>query len=416
MQAEIISMGMELLTGAAVDTNSAWLSERLARLGVPVRRHVTVGDERSAITTAVREASRHVELLILTGGLGPTKDDVARQALAEATGQPLETRDDLVKAIEKYFASVGRSMSPSNRQQAMIPRGATALPNEWGTAPGIRAALDRATIFALPGVPREMEAMFEHYIVPFVTKRASDRGLALRVVRTYGTGESLLAEKIADLMDPARNPAVGTTASEGIISVRIVARADSAEAARRLAAQDVDTVRARLRSLVYGEDDDTLASVIGQTLIAQSATVSTAESCTGGLIGKLLTDISGSSAYYLGGFVTYSNEQKVAAIGVPPELIETHGAVSEEVARAMADCCHRTTASDYAIAVTGIAGPGGGTKDKPVGLVHIALATPQETTVKECRFSEQLGREAIRDRSAKTALNLLRLTLAGTNK
>ncbi len=412
MQAEIISLGTELITGSAVDTNSAYLSARLARCGVAVTRHTTLGDDRAAIAAAFTESAGRADLVISTGGLGPTQDDLTRHALADAMGVTLDYHDASHQAIARFFAAIDRQMSASNAAQAMFPAGATPLANEWGTAPGIQAALGRATVFCVPGVPREMRAMFDHYIAPHIAAQGPGRAIAFRVLRTFGTGESVLAEQIADLMTPGRNPSVGTTASEGVISVRIVATADDQSSAGALADADAQTVQARLGQLVYGEDDDTLASVAGRLLADRGRSIATAESCTGGLIATMLTDVPGSSRYFLGGFVTYSNAQKTAALGVPADLIETHGAVSEPVAEAMANGCRRVVGSDYAIGVTGVAGPDGGTADKPVGLVYIALATPDETRVKACRFSHHLDRAAIRDRAAKTALNLLRRRLS----
>jgi len=411
MQAEIISLGTELLTGAAIDTNSAWLSDRLGACGVPVRRHMTLADNRAAITSAFREACERADLVVVTGGLGPTQDDLTRAALADAMDVPLATDDASVAQIEAFFRGMNRDMPLSNRVQAECPRGASPLPNEWGTAPGIRAQLARATIFCFPGVPREMHAMFERYVTPFIAEGSSGHGIALRVLRTYGAGESHVAEKIADLMPPGRNPAVGTTASEGVISVRVVAHADSQGEAEALADADVQEVRKRLGKWVYGAGEDTLASVIGEVLAARGQTVATAESCTGGLIAKLLTDIPGSSRYFVGGVVTYSNEQKTALLNVPADMIAKHGAVSEEVAETMAANCQSKFGCDYALSITGIAGPDGGTPQKPVGLVYIGLAHPEGVIVRKMRLSQRFNRDTIRDRSAKTALNLLRKEL-----
>ncbi len=412
MRAEIISIGAELASGQEVDTNAAWLSARLTLLGVSTGRHVTVGDDLKDIAAALREAAGRSALIVITGGLGPTLDDVTRDALAEATGRPLELDEASFRAIEAYFASIGRPMSPCNRRQAFAPRGAIVLANEWGTAPGIRIAVESAAAFVLPGVPREMKAMFERYVTPWVEQQPDRQAHALRILRTYGAGESALAEQIADLMSPGRNPSVGTTASEGIISVRIAAWAASQAEADRLVAGDAAAVRSRLGNLVYGEGGEDLAAVVGRMLAEQGRTVSTAESCTGGLVGKLLTDVSGSSVYYLGGFVAYSNRQKSAALNVPAETIEKHGAVSEPVAQAMAAGCRQATGSDYALAITGVAGPTGGTTDKPVGLVFIGVAGLDGVLVRRCQFSGRLDRAAIRDRSAKTALDMLRRRLA----
>ncbi len=412
LSADIIAMGTELTTGASIDTNSAWLSSRLVELGVSTRRHVTIADDLPAIVREVRESAQSARIVVMTGGLGPTADDMTREALAMAADEALVFDEESFKAIAVFYASLGRQMPETNRRQAMRPASAEVLANEWGTAPGVRIRIGAADMFSLPGVPREMKAMFAAYVAPAVAAMAGRGHVSVRVLRTFGTGESNLAEQISDLMEVGRNPAVGTTASEGVISVRVVANGDSEDAARRLAQNDIDEVRERLGVLVYGEDDDSLASVVGKRLTELGRTVSTAESCSGGLLGAMLTDVPGSSAYYLGGFIPYSYEQKNESLGIPMALIKEHGAVSEPCAEAMAERCRNLTKSDYALAITGIAGPGGGTEDKPVGLVYIALASSDGVKVKECRFSERMNREVIRDRSARTALNVLRRKLA----
>ena len=411
LTADIIAMGTELTTGASVDTNSAWLSARLVELGVPNRRHVTIADDLSSIVREVRESAQSARVVVMTGGLGPTADDMTREALAMAADESLVFDEESFKAIAAFYASLGRQMPETNRRQAMRPASAEVLENEWGTAPGLRIRIGGADMFSLPGVPREMKAMFAAYVAPAVEAMEGRGHVSVRVLRTFGTGESNLAEQISDLMEVGRNPAVGTTASEGVISVRVVASGDSEDVARRLAQDDIDEVRKRLGVLVYGEDDDSLASVVGRRLTELGRTVSTAESCTGGLLGTMLTDVPGSSAYYVGGFIPYSYEQKNESLGIPMAMIKEHGAVSEPCAEAMAERCRTLTKSDYALAITGIAGPGGGTEDKPVGLVYIALASSDGVQVKECRFSERMNREVIRDRSARTALNMLRRKL-----
>ncbi len=412
VRADIIAMGTELTTGASVDTNSAWLSARLAELGVTTRRHATIADDLPAIVHEVSESGRLAQVVVMTGGLGPTADDMTREALAAAVGESVVLDEVALNQVEAFYASLGREMPETNRRQAMRPASAAVLENKWGTAPGLRMRIGGAEVFSLPGVPREMKAMFAAYVTPVVEAMEGREHVSIRVLRTFGAGESNLAEQISDLMAVGRNPSVGTTASEGVISVRVVARGDSDAEAKLLAQTDIDELRKRLGVLVYGEDDDTLASVVGKRLAELGKTVSTAESCSGGLLGAMLTDVPGSSACYLGGFVPYSYEQKSESLGIPMELIQTHGAVSEPCAKAMAERCRALAKTDYALAITGIAGPGGGTEDKPVGLVYIALADSAGVKVKECRFSERLNREVIRDRSARTALNMLRRKIA----
>ncbi len=410
MNAEIISVGTELTTGVVTDTNSAWLSRRLAELGVTVARHTTVADDRECLGEAMRSAAGRCELVIVNGGLGPTRDDLTRFALADVLGQPLEPNRKAQEQIEALFMKMGRRPSKADPVQAMIPRAATIIENAVGTAPGIEARVSGCRVFCLPGVPREMMRMFEE-----AADRISAEGgvapVAIRALHTFGSYEADLGRRIDRFMEPGRNPAVGTTAAEGVISVRIVARETEGASARVLADRDEREIRAILSDLVFGTGSDTLALVVAQLLTKRRLTISTAESCTGGLLAKHLTDIPGSSEYMLRGYVTYSNESKTELLGVPVELLETHGAVSEEVARAMAAGCRARSGTDVAVSTTGIAGPTGGTAEKPVGLVYIGLAHGDEVEVRRCRFGSHLPRDAVRDRTCKTALNLMRLRL-----
>jgi nicotinamide-nucleotide amidase len=411
MNAQVLSIGTELTIGQTVDTNAAWIAQQLAAMGIVCTLHVTVADDQAAIEKAIQAAAEQVELVLVTGGLGPTPDDVTRQALAAAMGVELWFDQKSSEQIEAYFQSRRRPMHPENRNQAMIPAGARPIRNSCGTAPGIHAVLGTSDVYVMPGVPREMKAMFEAYVRPLLVE-ASEGGVILqRTVHTFGMPEAEVGAKISDLMERGRNPAVGTSASDLIISIRINAHGETPEAARRLADADVFEVLARLGPVVYSEGDETLADAVAKLLMEQKKTISTAESCTGGLIAKMLTDVSGSSAYFIHALVTYSNEAKQRFLGVPPSLIESHGAVSAEVAKAMAEGCRTAIETDYALSATGIAGPTGGSAEKPVGLVYIALAGGKETIVKELRLGENLTREEIRDRTAKCTLNLLRLAL-----
>ncbi|MCH7719474.1 MAG: competence/damage-inducible protein A [Planctomycetes bacterium] len=410
MRAEIISIGHELTSGAIVNTNARWLADQLSQAGLIAGTQVTVGDHQADIEDAIRTAANRSDLVVITGGLGPTADDLTREGLAAAMDQPLEFDEDSWKKIENYFAQLGRTPGDSNRRQAMCPRTARLIPNSCGTAPGIHALVHEAAVFVLPGVPREMRAMFERDVGPEVSRLTGGRAVVTRTLHCFGAGEANIGEQLSTFMDPARNPRVGTCAEEGVISIRICADGDSRDAAA-LADSDVAAVRNVLGPLVFGEDDDTLASVLGRLLIDRGATVSTAESCTGGLLAAELTDVPGSSAYFLRGFVTYANEAKTQMLGVPAALIVDKGAVSREVAVAMAEGCRRVSETDYALGITGIAGPGGATADKPVGLVYIALASSADTTVRECRFPSHLSRRAVRDRACKTALNMFRKLL-----
>ena len=413
MIAWIISIGDELLSGRTVDTNAAWLAERLAAVGVPCCRHVTVGDDVTAIQNAMLGAAKEANLVVATGGLGPTPDDLTREALAAAMDCELHLHGPSLRRIERYFDRLGRRMAESNKRQAELPARAEAIENHHGTAPGMFARLGDAEVYCLPGVPHEMKAMFDHAIRPKLVGMVGHGVILQHVLRTFGMSESVLGETLADLMRRGRNPTVGTSASEMIISIRLIARGAALAEAERLLIADEAEIRRRLGEVVFGENDETLADAVGALLTKQGATICTAESCTGGLIAKCLTDVPGSSAYLVQGWVTYSNEAKCRLLGVPAELIETHGAVSRQVAEAMAANARRLAGTDYALATTGIAGPGGGTPSKPVGLVYVALAGPDEVSVKELRLGEHLDRGQIRDRTSKMALNWLQMLLIG---
>jgi len=414
MDAVILSIGTELITGQTVDTNSAWLSARLTEFGVRVVEHVTVGDEVGAVAAALGRASGSADLLIATGGLGPTPDDVTRDAIASATSRRLKCHDVALSWIEAYFASRHRDMPPSNRIQAMIPDGCEPISNPNGTAPGIDFATGRTRCFALPGVPAEMKAMFRQTIEPYLRAQCGESRCLIGMLQTFGLSEAALAEKIADLMHRGRNPSVGTTASRSIIGVRIVSMGDTNEEARRRLDADLAELRGRLGSVVFGEGEETLSSAVGKLLRASGKTLAVVESCTGGLLSKLITDTPGSSDYFLRGYVTYSNEAKVSCVGVSEALLKQHGAVSEETARAMAEGGRSVAGVDFALAVTGIAGPGGGLPpEKPVGLACVALADADGTAVRRLFLGETLCREEIRIRSCFAALNMLRLRLLG---
>ncbi len=407
MDALIIAIGDELANGVTVDTNSAYLARALAERGIPTTAHWTVRDEQPAIAEAIRRAADAAGLVLITGGLGPTADDLTRQALAEAMDVELVLDRRCLADLEEFFSRRSREMIPANRVQAMLPRGAEPLANALGTAPGIAARLGRADIFVMPGVPEEMREMYRQTVLP---RLPDGEGVIVhRLLPTFGAGESDIAAQITDLMARGRNPAVGTTASAGVVTVRIVARGATGPEAETLTAQTADEIRRRLGELVVGQGSATLGEAVGLLLRQRGETLTTAESCTGGLIGEMITDIPGASEYYRGGVVAYSNELKRQLLGVPKELLAGHGAVSEPVAAAMAEGCRQGLGVDWAVSVTGIAGPSGGSEAKPVGLVYCGLSGPGGTSVTRHVFPGR--RDTIRRRSALTALNGLRLAL-----
>lgn len=412
MNAVILSVGDELVLGQTVDTNSAWISARLSANGVMTVYHKTVADDQTAIAAAVREAAGVAELVIVTGGLGPTPDDLTRQALADVLGKPLDLHPPSLERIRRFFKALGREMAPSNRIQAMVPRGGEMLDNDWGTAPGIKLKLGAASVFVFPGVPREMMPMFDRSVLTTLA-RTSGRTILTETVQTFGAGESTVAEALGDLMRRDRNPTVGTTVSGGIVSVRIRSDFPTPAPARVHLTRVTKDVEERLGSWVFGRGTTTLQETVGRLLQQSGRTVATAESCTGGLLARLLTDTPGASAYYRGGWVVYSNSLKQHALGVPEAVLAAHGAVSEEVVCLLASQAMCEAGADFALAVSGVAGPDGGSVEKPVGTVWIALATggASKTQVAAERFLFPGDREMVRDRAAKAALNMLRLCL-----
>lgn len=412
MEAEIVSIGDELLLGMIADTNSAYLSDKLANHGIAVLRQTTVGDDLNAITDAVSAASERADLVIVSGGIGPTVDDVTRQAVAAAANVPLRMDDEWLAIIQGKFQRRKVEMPKSNQVQALVPESATRIFNPVGTAAGFYLVIDGAEVAVFPGVPPELKAMFEQEYLPGLLERAATgRVIVTRSVKCFGLPESLINEKIERLMGPKRNPQVGLLAKGAVISVKVTASAENESAALKMIDEVKRQVSERLGDYIFGEDDDELQTAVARLLSERGLTLCTAESCTGGLVAERLTEISGSSKYFLGGAVTYSNEMKIDMLGVPKQLFDKVGAVSSEVAQAMAEGIRERTGADYGISVTGIAGPTGGTAEKPVGLVYVGIADATGTQIEELRLSGT--REHIRDRTAKHALNLLRLKVMG---
>ncbi|MGE5610335.1 MAG: competence/damage-inducible protein A [Bacillota bacterium] len=423
MNAIILSVGDELILGQTVDTNSGWLSQQLARVGCAVSAHMTVADDQPAIERAIRESAPRCDFLIITGGIGPTADDLTRQALAAVMNVPLELNESWLAKLHDFFSARGRPMPRTNQIQAMIPRGAQMIDNTCGTAAGLHATLSASTlrafvpsclrasceVFVMPGVPKEMKAMFTRDVLPHATRRGGGAVILSRTLHTFGLGESSIAEMLGSLMDRTRNPSVGTTVSNGIVSLRLNSRFDNPARAHAELDQTEAACRAALGDLIYGSDDETLPQVISRLLTGNCPIVTTAESCTAGLLAKMLTDIPGSSTYFTHGWVTYSNAAKTQLLGVLPETLVRHGAVSEPTVREMALGALSRAKATYALAISGIAGPDGGTPTKPVGTVCIALASATSCLART--FHLFGDREMIRDRAAKMALTMLRFHL-----
>ncbi len=408
MIAAVLCIGTELTRGEIVNTNSTWLSEALTGLGAEVVKTAVVADDPERISKTLGALADDADVIICTGGLGPTTDDLTSQTVADLLGVPLERDEKSLDAIRERMTRFGRKMAESNAKQADFPKGARILPNDDGTAPGFSVTLGAGTdAFFLPGVPREMKAMFETQIAPGLALRAPGNIAQIRL-KTFGYPESRVNDELAGL-EEAHDVIIAYRAHFPEIEVKVLARAVDPEAAAARARAGASAVRERLGGIVYAEGDVTFAEALGEILVERGLMMGTAESCTGGLVAELLTERGGSSAFYAGSIISYTNAIKHSALEVPMEMLEQHGAVSQPVAEAMARGCAKALGVDVACALTGIAGPGGGTEEKPVGLVHYAVATPAGVTAKHRVF---LGsRDQIRRRSAFAALDLVRQTL-----
>ncbi|NLC53002.1 MAG: competence/damage-inducible protein A [Firmicutes bacterium] len=412
MRAEIISVGTELLLGEIVDTNAAFLSEELAALGIELYHRTTVGDNAQRLKQAITEALARVDLVLTSGGLGPTADDLTKETVAEVLGLSLVLDRPSLEAIESYFAKTGRPMTENNYKQALIPEGGAALPNRKGTAPGVSVRKGGKWVVCLPGPPQELIPMFREYVRPQL--EAESRGvIRSRVLRLYGMGESTLVQEIADLLSKQTNPALAPLASEGEVRLRITASAETVAEAEAAIIGLERKLRARLGHTIYGVDDETLEAVVVGFLKQRGETLAVAESCTGGLLANRITDVPGASAVFDRGVVAYSNRSKEELLGIPAAVIERAGAVSPEVATLMAQGVRDRTGSDWGIGITGIAGPGGGTAEKPVGLVYFALVGPGVSLVREARFTGD--RQQIKRRTTQAVLDLFRRTLLPVN-
>ena len=412
---EILCVGTELLLGNILNGNARWLAEELSALGLPHYRQTVIGDNRERLIAQIQEIAGRSRVLITTGGLGPTPDDLTTEAIAAAFSTPLEERPEVWADITAKSRSRGREPSVETRRQALLPRGAAVLPNPTGTAPGmIWSPVEGFTLLTFPGVPSEMRAMWQQTAAPWLRQSGLSTGAYVsRMLRFWGIGESALAAQVGDLLDQS-NPTVAPYAGRGEVKLRITAQAASEAEAQRLVMATEDDLRQRTGQLCFGVDDQSLASVVLAQLRRRGQTLAVAESCTGGGLGAELTAVPGSSDVLLGGVIAYSNAVKSKVLGVPEALLEQVGAVSDPVAEAMAEGVRRLTGSDWSLAITGIAGPGGGTESKPVGLVHLAVAGPDGCESHPIRLGSTRGRDWIRMVSAGEALNRLRLRLMAT--
>ena len=406
LTAEIIAIGSELLAPDRTDTNSLWLTEQLNRLGIEVKLKTIVGDDDARLEEAIKDAVRRSKVVITTGGLGPTEDDITRKITARALGRRLLLDEEVLAGIRQRFQGFGVTMPERNSRQAMVIEDAEVLPNPNGTAPGMFIDHNGTAIVLLPGPPREMRPMFEHHVSQRLVGRAGSLRVVRRIVRVAGMGESAVDEKIAPVYTQYDNPQTTILFNQSEIEIHLTARGRSDLEAESLLDRVSEQIEEKLGSAVFSFAGETMEEVVGLKLTVGGYTVSVAESCTGGLIAQRLTDIPGSSKYFIEGVVAYSNDAKTRTLGVEPMLLLEHGAVSGPVAEAMAEGIRKRAGTDFGISVTGIAGPDGGTDEKPVGTVFIALAGEAGTEHRKLKLPGD--RQLIRWRASQAALDLLR--------
>lgn len=372
MKTAILSVGTEILFGQIVNTNTVYLSQQMNMLGFDVMYHYTVGDNPKRVEEMIDLAFQDCDLILTTGGLGPTQDDLTKEVACKALDDELVMMDDVLEELERYFQTLGREMTENNKKQAVMPSRATVFHNDAGTAPGFALEKDGKYIVCMPGPPREMTRMFQKSVVPFL-QRMSQGSLYYRQIRFFGIGESMLETKLMDLIDNQTDPTLATYAKEGECSLRIASKRDTEEEAKQAVDEMLEQVKDRVGHYIYSCDNEELAQVVAGRLMDKGLTLSSAESCTGGMFASTMTDIPGISRCFDRGLVTYSNQAKMEELGVRAETLEKFGAVSEETALEMVEGLQRVSGSDVCISVTGIAGPGGGTEEKPVGLVYIGF-------------------------------------------
>ena len=409
MRTEIITVGTELLLGEIVNTDAPMIAQGLAELGIGVYFQTVCGDNPDRLKSVLEVAKQRADLIITTGGLGPTADDLTKETIAAAFGKGLVRDEESMARLREHFK--GRTMTKNNEKQADVPEGCTVFQNDWGTAPACAFEGEGCLVIMLPGPPRECTPLFREKVMPFLEKR---RGGALcsRYVKVFGMGESEMASRLSRQMDTWENPTAAPYAKEGECLVRITAMGKDKEEAFAMTEPAVREVRQVLGDVVYGVDVDSLEQVVVQEMTARGLTLATAESCTGGLMGKRITDVPGASACYLGGVVSYQNEVKENLLGVRHETLITKGAVSEDTACQMAEGVRKALGADIGISTTGVAGPGGGTQEKPVGLIYVGISTKDKTWAVRILRPRQ-SRESLRRLASSTAFDLVRRHLEG---
>lgn len=405
MTCEVLCIGSEVLTGDVVNTNAAYISSRLCEIGFDVMYHTVCDDEPVVLEDCVRRALSRCDVVITTGGLGPTYDDITLEICAKALSKNVVFDESVLESIKGYFSRMGRVMTDNNKKQANVIEGAKVFMNSRGTAPGMCAQSDGKTIILLPGPPREMRVMLDEKVLPFLCT-LTDKSMCTVNINTFGMGESTLEQTLGDVMKHSTNPHVAPYVDAGEVRVKVTAKADNKEDAQYLCDVTVNKIKDILGEVVYGIDEISIQSVLVKLLLQKGKTISTAESCTGGLLSKMITDVSGSSEVFGFGVCTYANQAKMKLLGVKEETLKEFGAVSEQTAMQMADGIRNLSGSDIALSLTGIAGPGGGTDEKPVGLVYLGVSTKDKTYSKKLLLSrhKSTDREYIRILAAKNAI------------
>jgi competence/damage-inducible protein CinA-like protein len=409
LTAEIIAIGSELLTPDRTDTNSLWLTDQLNQIGIEVKLKTVVGDDDARLEEAIKDALRRSRVVVTTGGLGPTEDDITRKIAARAMGRRLQLDEKVLEHIRAMFMRWGRQMPEINARQAMIVEGAEVLDNPNGSAPGMYVEHEGRSVVLLPGPPREMRPMFETHVKSRLAAKAGDVRVVRRMLRVSGLGESAVDEKIAPVYRQYTNPQTTILFNRSEIEIHLTAQAKTGQEAELLLDGLANQIEERLGEAIFAFRGETMEEVVGLRLAVNGFTLATAESCTGGLVAERITEVPGSSVYFREGVVTYSNEAKVRMLGVPFDLIAEYGAVSAPVAEAMAEGARLRADTDFGLAVTGIAGPGGGSEEKPVGLVYIALSDDAHTEHRKLLLPGD--RQLIRWRASQAALDLLRRRL-----
>ncbi len=405
IKAEILAVGTELLMGQIANTNAQYISGRLPEVGIGVYYHTVVGDNPSRLKECLSLAIKRADIVIMTGGLGPTKDDLTKETISEFFGRKLVLHQESLQKIEDFFKKLNRDMTENNKKQAYLPEGSLVIENNNGTAPGCIIEDGQKVVVMLPGPPKEMRPMFDKTVMDYFSKKAKFK-IVSRFVRIFGIGESAMEEKIIDIIDRQTNPTIAPYAKDGEVTLRITAMCNNDKEGEELITPVIDEIKNRLGDTVYSVDNKSLEEVVGELLIKNNISISFAESCTGGLLSSKITDIPGISSVFAGSMVTYSNDVKARNLGVSEETLKTHGAVSSSTAKEMAVNIRRIMNTRLGLSITGIAGPGGATESKPVGLVYVALADENDVV---CRKLNLLGdRNKIRNNTVLNALDMIR--------